>query len=176
MAKIQFRSGKTKTKVFEDSRTDNKSVLPEIGTISVLADKQDRQEEQAPQKQEFRNAAEVYEYLYSKLTLKYNIDTISVYQLDEKKSADGRLHYKKIYGTDISTPEIERYFGYNCPFVKTNASGFTDNRMHRARFIELFGNRLIVVSSSAFEVFRSQYDMIKIRNEINTAFKEVERF
>ena len=179
MGKIQFRSGKTKTKVFEDSHTDaQKSVLPLAEKADPWAERQEGKsaESKDTDKPEYRNAAEVYEYLYSKLTLKYNIDTISVYQLDGKKYKDGRLHYQKVYGTEISHYEIEKFFGYTAPFVRTNASGFTDNRMHRARLIERFGNRLIVVSSSAYEVFRSEYDLQMIRNEIREAFKEVDKF
>ncbi len=180
MGKIQFRStGKNKTRVFEDSSTDTtKSVLPLTEKVDPWAE---LQEEEQPvkikeEKQQYRNAAEVYEYLYSKLTLKYNIDTISVYQLDGKKHKDGRLHYQKVYGTEISHYEIEKFFGYTSPFIRTNAAGFTDNRMHRARLIERFGNRLIVVSSSAYEVFRSEYDLQTIRHEIKSAFKEVDKF
>ena len=80
MGKIQFRSGKTKTKVFEDSSTDaKKSVLPLAEKAEHLAELQEGNSDQSKDtdKQEYRNAAEVYEYLYSKLTLKYNIDTIS---------------------------------------------------------------------------------------------------
>ena len=127
MGKIQFRSGKTKTKVFEDSSTDaKKSVLPLAEKAEHLAELQEGNSDQSKDtdKQEYRNAAEVYEYLYSKLTLKYNIDTISVYQLDGKKYKDGRLHYQKVYGTEISHYEIEKFFGYTAPFVRTNASGF----------------------------------------------------
>ena len=176
---MQFKSGKkTKTKVLEDSSDTSKAMLLITENVDPWAD---FQEEEKPvrineEKPQYRNAAEVYEYLYSTLTLRYNIDTISVYQLSDKKSTDGRLHYQKVYGTDISHYEIEKFFGYNTPFIRTNAAGFTDNRMHRARLIERFGNRLIVVSSSAYEVFKSQYDLQMIRKEIKTAFKEVERF
>ena len=164
MGKIQFRStGKSRTKVFENDSTDSKkSVLPfaEKADSWTELPKGKSAESKDTDKLEYRNAAEVYEYLYSKLTLKFNIDTISVYQLDGKKHKDGRLHYRKIYGTEISHYEIEKFFGYTAPFVRTNAAGFTDNRMHRARLIERFGSRLIVVSSSAYEVFRSKYDSV----------------
>lgn len=179
MGNIQFRSSKTKTKVFEDSSTDTKkSVLPlpeKADTLTELHEGRSA-ESQNTDKPEYRNAAEVYQHLYNKLTLKYNIDAISVYQLEGKKYKDGRLHYQKVYGADISPYEIEKFFGYTSPFIRTNAAGFTDNRMHRARLIERFGNRLIVVSSSAYEVFRSEYDLQIIRHEIKSAFKEVDKF
>ena len=177
MGKIQFKSGKTKTKVFEGSNT-KKAVLPITEKVDPWADIEEEEKHVriSEEKPQYKNAAEVYEYLYSKLTLKYNIDTISVYQLSDKKSTDGRLHYHKVYGTDISPYEIEKFFGYDSPLIRTNAAGFTDNRMHRARLIERFGNRLIVVSSSAYEVFRSEYDLQMIRNEMRSAFKEVDRF
>lgn len=178
MGTIQFKSGKAKTKVFDDISDAKKTVLPITEKDDPWAD---IQEEEKPvrirnEKPQYRNAMEVYEYLYSKLTLKFNIDTISVYQLLDKKSTDGRLHYRKIYGMNISHYEIEKFFGYDSPFIRTNAAGFKDNRMHRARLIERFGNRLIVISSSAYEVFRSEYDLQMIRNEIRAAFKEVDRF
>ena len=177
MGKIQFKSGKTKTKVFEDSSETKKAVLPIAEKVDPWAEIQEKKPDKTEnEKQQYKNAAEVYEYIYSKLTLKYNIDTISVYQLSDKKSTDGRLHYHKVYGTDISPYEIEKFFGYDSPFIRTNAAGFTDNRMHRARLIERFGNRLIVVSSSAYEVFRSEYDLQMIRIEMRSAFKEVDRF
>ena len=177
MGKIQFRSDKTKTKVFEDRNDTKKTALPINEKVDSWAKIQkEKPVKSGDEKPQYRNAAEIYEYLYNKLTLKYNIDTISVYQLYDNKNTDGRLHYQKVYGTYISHYEIEKFFGYTTPFIRTNAAGFTDNNMHRARLIERFGNRLIVVSSSAYEVFRSEYDLQMIRNEIKEAFKEVDRF
>ena len=182
MAKIQFRSGKTKVKVFEKEKADSaeqkSSVLSDPEEVIPFPDEKPKQKEkpQESAKPEYRNETEVFEYLYSKLTMQYNIDTISVYQFSDKKSTDGRLHYRKIYSTELSKYEVEKFFGYSTPFIRTNATGFTDNRMHRARFIERFDDRLIVLSSSAYEVFRSEYDLQMIRYEIKTAFKEVEKF
>ena len=182
MAKIQFRSGKTKVRVFEETKENSaeqkSSVLSDSEEMIPFPDEKPKQKEKKHEssKPEYRNAAEVYEYLYSKLTLKFNIDTISVYQLSDKKSTDGRLHYRKVYGTELSKYEVEKFFGYSTPFIRTSATGFVDNRMHRARFIERFGVRLIVLSSSAYEVFRSEYDLQIIRHELKTAFKEVEKF
>ena len=70
MGKIQFRSGKTKTKVFEDSTDTKKSVLPLAEKADSWAERSEGKsaESRDTDKPEYRNAAEVYEYLYSKLT------------------------------------------------------------------------------------------------------------
>lgn len=90
MGKIQFRSDKTKTKVFEDRNDTKKTALPINEKVDSWAKIQkEKPVKSGDEKPQYRNAAEVYEYLYNKLTLKYNIDTISVYQLYDNKNTDG---------------------------------------------------------------------------------------
>ena len=125
MGKIQFRSDKTKTKVFEDRNDTKKTALPINEKVDSWAKIQkEKPVKSGDEKPQYRNAAEVYEYLYNKLTLKYNIDTISVYQLYDNKNTDGRLHYQKVYGTYISHYEIEK-------FVLLDAQ---DTRRHKGQY------------------------------------------
>lgn len=178
-AKIQFRSGKTKTKVF----AQDKSGSSNPDTSVLLFDKKtavlDRlsQEEQAEEsrKPTYKNSADVFRDLSDRLMPQYGIDAFSVYQRTEKNN-DGKIHFRRLFGAEISKFEIEKYFGYNSPVILTNAEGFTDNGSHRSRLIERhLGDYLIIVSCSAYEAFRSDYDLTKIRNEIARAFKEVAR-
>ena len=177
-AKIQFRSGKTKTKVFGEQKKE-----PDSPDTSILFDKktsvldrlskEERTEEH--KKPAYKNIADVFRDLSEQLMIQYGIDAVSVYQRTEKNN-DGKIHFRRLFGAEINKFEIEKYFGYTSPFILTNAEGFTDNSSHRSRFIERHsGDYLIIVSGSAYEAFRSDYDLSKIRYEIAEAFKEVER-
>ena len=70
MGKIQFRStGKNRTKVFENDSTDSKkSVLPITVKVDPWTEIQEKKPDKTEnEKQQYKNAADVYEYLYSKL-------------------------------------------------------------------------------------------------------------
>ena len=177
-AKIQFRSGKTKTKVFGEQKKE-----PDSPDTSILFDKktsvldrlskEERTEEH--KKPAYKNIADVFRDLSEQLMIQYGIDAVSVYQRTEKNN-DGKIHFRRLFGAEINKFEIEKYFGYTSPVILTNAEGFADNASHRSRLIERHsGDYLIVVSGSAYEAFRSEYDLSKIRYEIAGAFKEVER-
>ena len=177
-AKIQFKSGKTKTKVFEQVKKDldntDTSVLFDNKT-SVLVRLAKEEPKEKTKKPSYKTVADVFRSLSEKLTMHYNIESVTVYQRTEKNS-DGKIHFKRLFGAEISKYEIEKYFGYTSPVILTNAEGFTDNSSHRSRLIERYNNDyLIVISGSSYEVFRSEYDLAKIRYDIAEAFKEVER-
>ena len=179
-AKIQFRSGKTNTKVFGEQKKEpespNTSVLfDKKPSVLELLSKEGRTEEQERKKTTYKNIADVFRDLSEQLMIQYGIDAVSVYQRTEKNN-DGKIHFRRLFGAEINKFEIEKYFGYTSPVILTNAEGFADNASHRSRLIERHsGDYLIVVSGSAYEAFRSEYVLSKIRYEIAGAFKEVER-
>ena len=179
MAKIQFRSDKTKTKVFEaENSTENKTPVL-FDTKSVVLDRiatEEKEEQKQQSKRTYRNLNELFKSLSDRLTLKYNIDCISVYQAEDKNDGEGRLIFKKLFGADINIYDLEKYYGFSSPAIITNSSGFMHNTMHMSRYIEKFDNRLIIVSGSAYETFRSEYELQRIRDKIRDAFKEVKKF
>ena len=94
---IQFRSGKTKTKVFAQDRSGSSN--PDT---SVLFDKKtavlDRlsQEERTEEsrKPTYKNSADVFRDLSDRLMAQYGIDAVSVYQRTEKNN-DGKIHFRR---------------------------------------------------------------------------------
>lgn len=169
MNKIYFHSSKSKFKKFQDDIQETKKsekVPAQAVEIKIKSI--------SPEKKVYKNKNQVFADLSDQLVNRYNIDSVSVYLLLRQEK--GRLSFKKLYGQEISEYILEKYFGYNCPMICTNAGGMIDNISHRARLVEHIGNYMIIVSSSAYEVYRNKYDLEEIRRVVENAFTEVEKF
>lgn len=91
-------------------------------------------------------------------------------------SKEHRLITKKIFGAEINKYQLEKYFGYDSPIILTNADGLSDNLSHRARLIERYNDYIVIISSSAFEAFKSELELEDIRSKVKAAYKEVAKF
>lgn len=166
MNKITFRSSKSKFRTFgssEKQMAGDKTPAP-----SVAAAKKDKQKNSAVKKKVYKNVSDIFVDLKKQLVNQFNIDDVSVYILGTKNS---RVTIQLKFGNDISKYELEKYYGYDCPVVITNADGFVENVLHRSRLIEIHGKYTVIISSSSFEAFK--FDIEEIRKTIKTAFKEV---
>ena len=141
MEEIKFRASKSKSKALEE-KTEK---------IKTKKEKPVRQEKKPPKifrRKRIRNAASIWNAVKKVLSEKYNIDSLSVYAVSEKK---GGINYQRIFGTEINTCELEKYCGYDCPVIITNADGAGTN----------------------FETFKS--DTESIRTMIRKAYEEVDK-
>lgn len=169
MDKISFHAKKTKFVKFKADFHETISKQAE----EIPLPSPSKKIENSETTKAFKNKNEVFADLSDRLINHYNIDDISVYQLLGGKN--GRLYFENIFGAEIGKLNAEKYFGYDCPMICTNAEGMTDDRSHRARFIERFGNYVIVVSSNAYEAYRISSELSEIRKIISIAFAEVKK-
>ena len=163
MEEIKFRASKSKSKAFEE-KTEK---------IKTKKEKPVRQEKKPPKifrRKKVRNAASIWNAVKKVLSEKYNIDSLSVYAVSEKK---GGINYQRIFGTEINTCELEKYCGYDCPVIITNADGFADDKSRRARLIERYGDCTVIAAGTNFETFKS--DTKSIRTMIRKAYEEVDK-
>lgn len=167
MDKIKFGSHKSKVKTFSSGLSEqepDKSPVPAAEHGKV----QDRIK---PINKIYKNTSDIFDELKHKLIKKHNIDDISVYVIT--LSYEYRLNIKNIYGCKIGKQELEKYYGFDSPVILTNADGFSDISSHRARFIERYDDYYMIISSSAFEAFKSELELEDIRNKVKAAYKEV---
>ena len=163
MEEIKFRASKSKSKALEE-KTEK---------IKTKKEKPVRQEKKPPKilrRKRVRNAASIWNAVKKIMSEKYNIDSLSVYAVSDK---NGRLNYQSIFGTEINTCELEKYCGYDCPVIITNADGFADDKSRRARLIERYGDCTVIAAGTNFETFKS--DTESIRNMIRKAYEEVDK-
>lgn len=168
MAKITFHSSKSKFKKFQDTVQQETKKAEKAPEILIKTKEKNISEE----RKIYKNKNEAFTDLFNQLVNRYNIDNISVYLSLQKEN---RLFFKKLYGFEISKYMLEKYFGFDCPMICTNIGGMFDNISHRARLIEHIGDYIIIVSSSAYEVYRKSYDIQCIRQIIKATFTEVEK-
>ena len=163
MEEIKFRASKSKSKAFEE-KTEK---------IKKKKEKPVRQEKKPPKifrRKRVRNAASIWNAVKKVLSEKYNIDSLSVYAVSEKK---GGINYQRIFGTEINTCELEKYCGFDSPVIITNADGFADDKSQRARLIERYGDCTVIAAGTNFETFKS--DTESIRTMIRKAYEEVDK-
>ena len=163
MEEIKFRASKSKSKALE-KKTEK---------IKTKKEKPVRQEKKPPKilrRKRVRNAASIWNAVKKVLSEKYNIDSLSVYAVSEKK---GGINYQRIFGTEINTCELEKYCGFDSPVIITNADGFADDKSQRARLIERYGDCTVIAAGTNFETFKS--DTESIRNMIRKAYEEVDK-
>ncbi len=167
MDKIKFGSNKSKVKTFSADLSDEQQEPDK----SSIAEHDEVRDSSKPKNKIYKNASDVFDELKQKLIKKHNINDISIYVIT--LSYDYRLNIKNIYGCKIGKIELEKYYGFNSPVILTNADGFSDIQSHRARFIERYGDYYMIISSSAFEAFKSELELEDIRNKVKAAYKEV---
>ena len=163
MEEIKFRASKSKSKALEE-KTEK---------IKTKKEKPVRQEKKPPKifrRKRIRNAASIWNAVKKVLSEKYNIDSLSVYAVSEKK---GGINYQRIFGTEINTCELEKYCGFDSPVIITNADGFADDKSQRARLIERYGDCTVIAAGTNFETFKS--DTESIRTMIRKAYEEVDK-
>ena len=163
MEEIKFKASKSKSKALE-KKTEK---------IKTKKEKPVRQEKKPPKilrRKRVRNAASIWNAVKKVLSEKYNIDSLSVYAVSEKK---GGINYQRIFGTEINTCELEKYCGFDSPVIITNADGFADDKSQRARLIERYGDCTVIAAGTNFETFKS--DTESIRTMIRKAYEEVDK-
>ena len=163
MEEIRFRASKSKFKAFEE-----KEEKPKVKKEKPV--KEIKKPRNIFRRRKIKNAASVWNAAKSVLNEKYNIDSLSVYVITEK---NGKMNYDRVFGTEIIVCELEKYCGFDSPVILTNADGFADEKTHRARLIEVYGDYTVIAAGTNFETFK--FDSCSIRNIIRKAYKEVEK-
>lgn len=129
---------------------------PEAEQISVQPEKAKRI--QKPTTDGNKTFASIWQDFYNSLSSSYNLVDLSVYTCE----LTDMYRFKKLYGNiTLSQLTLEKYFSFGTTTILTNATGLTEERNVKSRFITNLrcNNRqyLLVLSSRAYETFTNSY-------------------
>lgn len=162
---FSFKAQKSKTRAFSFQKDEEKDEKQE--KIFIQSKPVSKEEKKA-----FQSRSELFSDLADQLFQRYNIDEVSIYSISDVDE-QGRIYFHILFGNEISKYVVERYIGYDCVVVSKNADGMVDNTSHRSRLIERFGNYLVVISSSSYEVYKDEYDLFSIRHIVKNEFQRL---